>query len=154
MLFSRNTSQFTHILVLVDSTDTAARAVSTAVSLAKTLNTALTALSLIETDTLNQLLNAKVLSRAELAEFEIGLTDSAKRQLDYAKKVAADAGVKIETAIVSGNGAETIPREVAERGINLIVVGAFDSSSARQDILASQRQMVVDHAACPVLIAR
>lgn len=145
---------FRHILVLVDGTDTSSQAVELAVGLAATLKVLLTAIAFVETDTLKQLLSAKVLSESEMADFEDGLRESGKRQLAAAKAVADRMGVKLETALVYGNSEETVPREVAERKADLIVIGAFETRRAMRDLLARQRMQIVDHAPCPVLIAR
>jgi nucleotide-binding universal stress UspA family protein len=43
---------------------------------------------------------------------------------------------------------------VEARGVHLIVVGGFRSSRTTRDLLARQRQQIVDHAACPVLVVK
>lgn len=147
-------SPFSHILVLVDGTASSQAAVALAVSLAAATRARLTAIAFVETDTLNQLLNVKLLSEAEMADFKEGLRDSGRRQLAAAAAVAAKSGVKLETALVDGNSETTVPREVASRGANLIVIGKFEMRHAIKDLLARQRMQVVDHAPCPVLVAR
>lgn len=157
MLFSNNkqsASPFKHLLVIVDGTDTSARAVELAVSISQATKTRLTAIAFVETDTLKQLLSIKLLSESEMGDFETGLKESAQRQLDAALKVAKAANVTMECAIVRGNSEETVPREVSSRGNDLIILGAFDSQRANRDLLARQRQQIVDRAPCPVLVAR
>ena len=155
MLFSKQSaSPFRHLLVIVDGTETSARAVALAVSLAASTKARLTAIAFVETDTLKQLLSIKVLSEAEMGDFEKGLEESARRQLDAAVATGKAGGVAIEAAVVRGNSEETVPREVAHRGNDLIVLGAFDSQRANRDRLARQRQQIVDRAPCPVLVAR
>ena len=145
---------FHHILVIVDGTDTSDRAVRLAVALASATRARLTAIAFVETDTLKRLLTVKVLSEAEMGDFEKGLEESAGSQLASAAATGKAAGVAIETAVVRGNSEETVPREVARRGNDLIVLGAFDSRRANHDLLARQRQQIVDRAPCPVLVAR
>ena len=67
---------------------------------------------------------------------------------------AREQGVALETAILAGNSEVVVPQEVASRGIDLIVLGGFDSSKVRFELLFRQRQQIADHAPCPVLIAR
>ena len=143
-----------HILVLVDSTETSARAVDLAGALARALNARLTGIVVIETETLHQLLSAKVLTDAELGDFETGLRESGERQLEAARLRAREQGVALETAILAGNSEVVVPQEVATRGVDLIVMGGFDSSQVRFELLFRQRQQIVDHAPCPVLISR
>ena len=143
-----------HILVLIDSTESCARAVDLAASLARALSAKLTGMAIIETDTLHQLLSANVLTGAEVDDFEVGLQDSAGRQLDAACKRAREQGVTMEKTLLTGNSEVVVPQEVEERGIDLIVLGGFDSNKARFELLFRQRQQIIDHAPCPVLIAR
>ncbi len=143
-----------HIMVLIDSTESSAKAVEYAAVLARALRVKLTALHVIEIETLHQLLSAQVLTGAELEEFEVGLQESAERHLNTARELARSRGVKIETASVSGNSGVVVPREVEARGVDLIVLGAFKSNEARYQLLFRQRQQVLDHASCPVLVAR
>ncbi len=145
---------FRHLLVIVDGTETSDRAVRLAVILAAATRARLTAIAFVETDTLKRLLTVKVLSQSEMGDFEQGLEESAQRQLAAAVATGRAGGVAIETAIVRGNSEETVPREVARRGNDLIVLGAFDSQRATRDLLARQRQQIVDRAPCPVLVAR
>ena len=145
---------FHHILVIVDGTETSDRAVRLAVVLAAAIRARVTAIAFVETDTLKRLLTVKVLSEAEMGDFEKGLEESANRQLAAAVATGKVCGVAIATAVVRGNSEETVPREVARRGNDLIVLGAFDSQRANRDLLARQRQQIVDRAPCPVLVAR
>ena len=145
---------FRHLLVIVDGTETSDRAVRLAVILAAATRARLTAIAFVETDTLKRLLTVKVLSQSEMGDFEQGLEESAQRQLTAAVATGRAGGIAIETAIVRGNSEETVPREVARRGNDLIVIGAFDSQRANRDLLARQRQQIVDRAPCPVLVAR
>ncbi len=143
-----------HILVLVDGTESAGRAVQLAVELARALRTRLTGLTVIELETLHQLLSANVLTAPEMADFETGLKESGGRHLEAARALAHDHGVPLEMVSVTGNSEVVVPREVEARGVDLIVIGAFDSSQVRFELLFRQRQQVVDHASCPVLVAR
>ena len=145
---------FRHLLVIVDGTETSDRAVRLAVILAAATRARLTAIAFVETDTLKRLLTVRVLSQSEMGDFEQGLEESAQRQLTAAVATGRAGGIAIETAIVRGNSEETVPREVARRGNDLIVLGAFDSQRANRDLLARQRQQIVDRAPCPVLVAR
>lgn len=147
-------SPIRHILVLIDSTDTASSAVDLAISLARVLHARLTGLTVIEIETLHQLLSAKVLTDAEMSDFEAGLNESGHRHLEAARARASAQGVAIETDIITGNSEVVVPREVEARGIDLIILGAFDSDQVRFELLFRQRQQVIDHAPCPVLVAR
>lgn len=154
MLFKLAPTHIHNIMVVVDGTDTSDRAIDLAIDLAKSLRAKLTGVSIIETDTLKQLLNAKILTESEMGDFERGLEDSSHRQLVEAKTKAKKSGLNMETCIAKGNSEVTIPHEVRTRKIDMIVLGIFDSNKASRDLLIRQRQQIVDHAPCPVLVAR
>jgi nucleotide-binding universal stress UspA family protein len=151
---SSKPSPVRHLLVLVDGTDTSSRAVDLAIDLAGALAARLTAMAMVETETLHQLLSIRVLTPAETTEFEEGLQESARHHLAEARERAQGRGVALEQFIAKGNSEDVVPREVQARGVDLIVLGFFDSGRAQRDLLARQRQQVVNRAPCPVLVAR
>ena len=59
-----------HILVLVDGTEASYNAADAAIDLARSLGSKLTAMAVVDTDTLRQLLSVKILVDAEMGEFE------------------------------------------------------------------------------------
>lgn len=154
MTTAKASAPFKRILVLVDSTESSHVAVELASAIAAAEAAELTALAFVEIDTLKQLLSAKLLSAVEMEDFEAGLVDSAKRQLGGAAETARKSGINIKTEIILGNSAEKIPQIVNDRNADLIVIGAFDSNSARSDLIARQRMQIVDNAPCGVLVAR
>lgn len=145
---------FHHLIVLVDGTKSSAKAVETSILLARALSAKLTALVLLETETLIQLLNNKFLSKAEMEGLQVDLEENGKRLLSEVEEQGKANGIEIETALVRGNSAQTLPREIADREADLVVLGPFDTRKALHDLLARQRLEVVTHSSCPVLVAR
>ncbi len=143
-----------HLLVLVDGTDTSSRGVDMAIAMARVLRARLTAMAVVETETLRQLLSVQILTPDEMNEFVEGLHESARRQLAEVRERALKRSLEIECVIAKGNSEVEVPKEVQSRGVDLIVVGFFDSTHAQRDLLARQRQQVVDHSSCPVLVTR
>ena len=62
-------SPVSHILVLVDGTQSSYRTADYAIDLARAVGARITALAVVDTDTLRQLLNVRILVDAEMAEF-------------------------------------------------------------------------------------
>jgi len=143
-----------HILVLVDGTDTSYHAADAAIDLARDLGAQLTAMAVVDTETLGQLLSVKILVDAEMGEFQKELEESSRRQLAEVVSRAADRKVVAEQALLTGNTETVVPREVQERGVDLIALGGFQSSKIARDLLARQRQQIIDRAKCPVLVVR
>ncbi len=143
-----------HILVVVDGTEASFRAADRAIDLARALGAQLTAMAVVDTETLRQLLSVKILVDAEMGEFEKELEESARRQLAEIRERALDQKVVIEEVLITGSVETVIPKEVEEREVDLIALGGFPSTKVTRDLVARQRQMIIDRAACPVLVVK
>ena len=143
-----------HILVLVDGTEASFNAADTAIDLARALGVKLTALAVVDTETLRQLVSVKILVDAEMGEFEKELEQSARRQLAEVRERAINQKVVIDEVLVIGNAETVVPKEVQDRGVDLIALGSFPSTKVTRDLVARQRQQIIDRAACPVLVVK
>ena len=147
-------SSITHILALVDGTDSSFNAADAAIGLARDLGARLTAMAVVDTDTLRQLLSVRILVDAEMGEFERELEESSRRQLAEVRERALDRKVVVEEVLLTGNTEVIVPREVEEREVDLIALGGFQSSKVTRDLMARQRQQIIDRAKCPVLVVK
>ena len=145
---------FQNILVLIDAGESSLKAAEYAVHLAAATPARLTALSVVDTDTLNTLLAARILVEQEMREFEADLERSHNRGLKYVRQIAAKAGIQLETVLAKGTCHSTVLAEQKARQIDLIVIGAFRYSLARLDLIARERHLIIDGAPCPVLIIK
>ena len=143
-----------HILVLVDGTEASFHAADRAIGLARALGARLTALAVVDTETLRQLLNVKILVDAEMGEFEKELEQSARRQLAEVRERALNQKVVIDEVLVTGNVETVVPKEVQDRGVDLIALGGFQSTKITRDLVARQHQQIIDRATCPVLVVK
>jgi len=144
----------THILVLVDGTESSYNAADAAIELARALGARLTAMAVVDTDMLRQLLSVKILVDAEMGEFEKELQESSRRQLAEVRERALDRKIVLEEVLLTGNSEVVVPKEVQARGVDLIALGGFQSSKVTRDLLARQRQQIIDRAVCPVLVVK
>ena len=99
---------FAPILLLVDSSETAVRAARRAVELAAMTSCKIYAVTVVDTETLSQLLKGKILVQDEMEGFEHDLTESSRRYLRMAGKVAQDAGVELEERLLKGGCHQTV----------------------------------------------
>lgn len=143
-----------HIMVLVDGTASGSRAVDMAINVTCHLRANLTAIAIVETEVLRQLLNVQILTKDEMSEFEDDLQASAERHMAEVRERSLRCKLEIECVVAHGNSEVIIPQEVQARKVDLIIIGYFDSSRAQRNLLARQRQQIVDHAPSPVLVAR
>ncbi len=147
-------SPVNHILVLVDGTESSFRAADYAVEIAHAVGAKITALAVVDTDTLRQLLNVRILVDSEMDEFEKELELSSQNQLDEVRQRAMKKRVKFDDVLRSGNSEVIVPKEVSQRGVDLLAMGAFPSERVKYDLLARQRQQILDRATCPVLVVK
>ena len=145
---------FAPILLMVDSSDTAVRATRRAVELAARLGCKIYAVTVVDTDTLSQLLKGKILVQDEMEEFETDLAASSQRYLRMAMKTAEEAGVEMEERLLKGGCHQTILAQQKALNAGLIVLGAFTYSMTKADMVAKAKQLIIDEVPCPVMIVR
>lgn len=142
------------ILVLVDGTEASARAAEYAIELARVTPAELTAVSVVDTDTLRRLMTAHILVAQEMDEFEREMAANQQKQIDYVVQMARKARVPIETTLTKGVCHSAVLAEQKARRSDLIVIGAFRASLTKTDLVARERQLILDEAPCPVLAVR
>jgi nucleotide-binding universal stress UspA family protein len=62
--------------------------------------------------------------------------------------------VKFDDVLRSGNSEVVVPIELAQRKVDLLVMGAFESNRVKFDLMARQRQQILDRAPCPILVVK
>ncbi len=149
-----NALPYKHILVWIDGTDSADRACKTAIGMARASRAKVTAVTVVDTETLGTLLKQRLLVMDEMNEFEVELTASAEKYLRNAKDTAAKAGVKMDTVLLKGSAHSAMLAEQSSKSADLIIMGTFNSADIRRDLTARGRQLVVDGAPCHVLLVR
>ena len=147
-------SPFRRIALLVDGTDGGLQAAKVAVALAGFGGAELTAVGVVDTETLNKLLSFKIMVDVEMAEYEKELTASARKHLDFVADLARSEKVSCETVLGSGDIAQILLAELRGRKADLLVMGGFTASMARLDLLAKAKQTVLDDAECPVMVIK
>lgn len=147
-------SPFTNILVVVDGSESAFKAADYAIRLAGFAAARLTAISIVDTDTLRKLMSARILVEEEVREFETELERSQRRHLDSVGHLARRAGVPLETALRTGVLHSAVLHEQKELGVDLIVIGGFHYSFTKLDLLARERQLIIDGAPCTVVVVK
>jgi len=143
-----------HVAAIVDGTSSSFRAADAAIQVAARSGAALTAMAIVEHSTLRQLLRARILVSNEMDEFERDLDVSMRRHLAEVCERARRQNVTAQGVLLSGNTGSLLPKYVAEHKVDLIVVAAFQSKDVLRDMIARQRQLIVDYAPCPVLVVK
>lgn len=146
-------SVFKSILLLVDGTDSSHQAATKAVELAAAHGAELAAAAVVDTDTLKQLLASRIFLPEEMEEYENELEVSCRRQLAYVTKMASQASVAVEEVLVRGACHSAVLSQQKALKADLVVLAAF-KSTARNDLLAHEKQRIIDECPAAVLVVR
>lgn len=145
---------YSTILLYAESSEEGMRAARDAVRLAADEDALLIIATVIDTSTLRQLVTFRIFIEEERAEYEKELEESCQKYLHYMSDLAAKAGVTNRTSLLRGACHSVILREQKARGADLLVMGAFRASAARRDLMAHEKQLIIDDIPCPVLLVR
>ena len=145
---------FKRILLLVDSSEASAAATEHAIALAGRCGSELLAMAVVDVATLKELLTHKIMVPEEMEEYERELELSGRHQLAIVEELARKAGVQIQ--VIHAKGAihyVTVAQQQAS-GADLIVLGYFQASQVNRDLLAREKQSILDECTCPVMIVK
>jgi nucleotide-binding universal stress UspA family protein len=145
---------FKRILLLVDSTEATAAAAECAISLAKLCDADLIALSVVDTETLKELLTYKIMVAEEMEEYEKELEHSGRRQLALVEEQARKAKVDVEAVHKKGSVHSVVLAQQAGTGADVIVLSGFRPSIIKRDLLAREKQLILDEATCAVIVVK
>jgi len=145
---------YRQILLLTDSTEAGGRAAERAIALAQESGAQLTAVAVLDTETLKQLLTSRVLVADEMADYEAELEATGEKQVKYVQALADEAGQEIETALLRGSCHSCVLQKCRTRQIDLIVLGGFKSAALKTDLLAREKQYIIDEAPAAVLMVK
>jgi nucleotide-binding universal stress UspA family protein len=140
-------SQFNNVLVAIDGSEGAERALDCAISLVERLGGKLTAL------VVEGKLPAYAATAGEVDEVKKEKDAFFQRVLEGARELAKDHGVELETDLVPGHAAEVITHYAKAHGHDLIVIG-HRGHFLGDYLLGSTADRVSHHAHCPVIVVR
>lgn len=144
---------FKHILVPVDGSETSMKAVAKASALAKTFDSAVTALYVIDPYPFTGVGADFAYGQAQYLS---AATAEANAALDAAKAAVNQAGVSnVSTVVGEGHAVhDGIQRAVESTGADLIVIGSHGRRGLEKLMLGSVTQRVLGIAHVPVLVVR
>ena len=144
---------FQSILFLVDGSESQRHAAQKAIELAAANRAELTAAAVVDTDTLKQLLSSRIFIAEEMEEYERELDASGRRQLTYVAKMGQEAGVAVNEVLAKGAIHSAILAQQRALKADLVVLAGF-RSTARRDLLANEKQRIIDGCPTAVLVVR
>lgn len=143
---------FKHIMVPVDGSPTAQKAVGRAAALAQAFGSRVTAVYVIDPYPFTGLGSDFAYGQAEY----LGAANAeAAEATEAARATLAAAGVAVETRVVESHAIwRGILETASTLGVDLIVMGSHGRRGLEKLVLGSVAQRVLSHAALPVFIER
>lgn len=143
-----------NVLAYVDGTEESITAAQYAILLAKATGARLSALYVINTRALSDLVKTRIFLREEQEEYQRDIESDADKYLDHVAGLAAKHGVDIEPMKVSGSVHQEIKRIVAEKDVDLLVMGQISQIRSRRDEFYNEAERAMRSVDCSVLIVK
>jgi len=144
---------YAHVLIATDGSELAGRAVEQGLTLAKTLGSKVTAITVTEPWT--AAVSGEWAVAFPVEEYEKAAAANADKILASVKETAERIGIACELAHIKDQfAAEGIVDEAKSRGCDLIVMGSHGRRGIAKFVLGSQATRVLTHSTTPMLICR
>ena len=138
------------ILVAVDQSDNAKKALKTAVWLAKSMNARLVAAHIVPQPPIAENISPSALDKMQKAYMNAG----SKILADLALMASTKYSFKIDTLLEKGDAREGILAAAKKNKADLIVIGNRGMGKISRLLLGSVSQSVVQNAKIPVLVVK
>jgi nucleotide-binding universal stress UspA family protein len=143
---------FEHILVPVDGSGTAKKAVSKASAMAKAFGSRVTVIYVIDPYPFTGVGTDFAYGQADYLS---AATAEANAAIKYAKDALAKDGIPVDSSVIESHTAwRGIVEAGASLGANLIVMGSHGRNGIEKLVLGSVAQAVLSHTRLPVLVVR
>jgi len=148
------TNLFERILLVVDASEASSAAAQFAVRLALQTGGRLLAVHVVDTATMDYLMQMHIFVREEREEFEKDMERTGRRYLEYVSAIARKNGLDVETHLHKGSFHRTILDVARDENASVIVLGGWRHTITRKDVTSVERQLILDEAICPVIVVK
>ena len=139
-----------HVLVPIDFSATADRALTYAIALAQQLQARLTLLHVLDMTPVTM----DEMTPGVAATYLDDLETDAQHLLQASRERVQRAGLQAESLLVQGTPTQTIVDTAGEQGVDLIIMGTHGRTGLAHVFLGSVAEHVVRQGPCPVLVVR
>lgn len=145
---------FKRVLVYLDGSEDSVMAAMAAIALAKRLDATLTAMYVVNTRALQDLVKARIFLDIEEQEYRRDIEGDALRYLNHVQEMGLQKGVEVTPVKASGTVHTEVRNYLQEHTIDLLVLGGISEIHSRRDELLSETDRMMRTAPCPVLVVR
>ncbi|PKL11135.1 MAG: universal stress protein [Spirochaetae bacterium HGW-Spirochaetae-8] len=148
------TEPFHRMLVYLDGSEASVTASMAAIVLCKRLEAHLTAMYVVNTRALQDLVKARIFLDVEEREYRRDIEGDADRYLRHVQKLGRQKGVEVNTVKTSGTVHTEVRTYIIQNKVDLLVLGGISQIHSRRDELLSETDRMMRTAPCPVLVVR
>ncbi|MDR2534428.1 MAG: universal stress protein [Treponema sp.] len=145
---------FSNIVVAITGSDASILAAKYAITLAKIYRGHLTAVYVVDTATIRQLMLSKIFIQEESQEYEQSLEANGKRYLSFVEELARSKGVKLEGELRRGAVYTEILTLAEDKKADLILLGGWEQHRSARDIISHVHREIMVNAKCSVLLVK
>ncbi|PIE04867.1 MAG: universal stress protein UspA [Spirochaetales bacterium] len=142
----------TKILVYIDGSEASITAAMYAIALAKTTGAALSALYVVNTRALDDLVNARIFLQTEEDEYRHDIEKDAERYLAHVKRMGEEKHLPVELLSKSGTVHREIKSVLKEGRYDLLVLGGISQVRSRRDEFFNETDRALRSSPCPVVV--
>ncbi len=148
------TLPFHDVLVYLDGSESSLTAAMYAIMLAKSTGSTLTAMYVVNTRAISELVKARVFVDVEREQYLQDLESDAERYLRHVLHLGGTKNVEVKTVKGSGTVHTEVRNYIQENHIDLLVLGGVTEVRSRRDEMMSEGDRMLRTATCPVLVVR
>ncbi|MDD3642347.1 MAG: universal stress protein [Candidatus Krumholzibacteria bacterium] len=143
-----------NILLYIDGSESSITAAQLAITMAKTYQSVLRVMYVVNENLLAELLKARVFVQMEKMDYERDLEEDGKRYLNYVVKLGDRKGIKVETVLRKGVVHEEVAHEAEQWGADLLVQGELGEVLSLRDSFYEEGERILRKVKCPVMVVR
>ena len=142
------------ILLYMDGSEGSITAAQYAICLSRYYRAELTALYVVNTRALGDLLKARIFVKAEQEEYLRDLEQDSQRYLNHVRSLGRKKGLAVEISSASGTVHQEIKNYVLANRVDLLVMGELSSVRSRRDELYDEADRALRTVPCSVLVVK
>jgi len=143
-----------HILVFLDGTEESVTAAQYGICLSKVTGALLSAMYIVNTRALNDLVKSHIFIQSEQDEYQQGLQEDARKYLRLVEKMAQQKNVAVSVYEESGSVQSVVRDFVRDNDVDLLITGKISGIRSRRDELNNDTERVIRNVPCSVLVVK
>ncbi|MDR0486834.1 MAG: universal stress protein [Treponema sp.] len=143
-----------NIVVAVTGTDASILAAKYGIVMARLYHCKLTAVYVVDTETIRQLTLSKIFIQEESTEYEKSLEVNGERYLSFVEELAHAKGVKVERILRKGAVYTELLKAADECEADLILIGGWEKDRKTRDIFGHSHREIMINAKCSVTLVK